>query len=46
MNIWAVLKSFLMKIYLIGVNFLVLEKMNVSVKQTIHMLLMFKIHLE
>ena len=45
MNIWTILKSFLMKNYLIGVNFLVLEKMNVSVK-TIHMLLMFKIHLK
>ena len=41
MNISTVLKSFLKINYLIGVNFLVLSKMNALVKKTIHMLLMF-----
>ena len=35
-----------MKNYLIGVNFLVLEKKNVLVEKTIYMLLMLGIHLK
>ena len=40
MNIWTVLKSFLKINYLIGVNVLVLSKVNALVKKIIYMLIM------
>ena len=46
MNTWAVLKGFLIKNYLIAVIFLVLQQMNVLMKKTIDMLLMFGIRLK
>ena len=42
MNIWTVLKSFLKINYPTGVNFLILKKMSVLVKKTIHRLLIFE----
>ena len=42
MNIWTVLKSFLKLNYPTGVNYLILKKMSVLVKKTIHWLLMFE----
>ena len=36
MNIWTVLKGFLKINYLIDVNFLVLQKMNLLVKKILH----------
>ena len=41
MNTRAVLKGFLEIKYLISVNFIVLKKMNASLKKIIYMLLMF-----
>ena len=41
MNRWTVFKSFLKINYLVGVNFIVLQKMNTLLKKVIYMLLIF-----
>ena len=46
MNIWTVLKRFLKISYLIGVNILVILKINALVKKIIYMLLMFRMCLK
>ena len=46
MNIWTVLKGFLKINCLIDVHFLVLEKISISVKKNIYMLLIFGIRLK